>query len=79
MSASTRKLRLGPLPKTETVKVTFTCTVVLKMELERYAAMHSQAYGEPVDAMTLIPHMLETFIARDRAFRRGSATKPAGG
>jgi hypothetical protein len=79
VSASTRKLRLGPLPKTETVKVTFTCTVVLKTGLERYAAMYSQAYGEPVDAVTLIPHMLETFIARDRAFRRGSATKPAGG
>jgi hypothetical protein len=79
VSASTRKLRLGPLPKTETVKLTFTCTVVLKAELERYAAMHSQAYGEPVDAVTLIPHMLETFIARDRGFRRGSATEPAGG
>jgi len=41
--------------------------------------MYSQAYGEMVDAVTLIPHMLETFIVRDRAFRRGSATKPAGG
>lgn len=79
MSAHTRKLRLGPLPKTETVKLTFTCTVVLKAELERYAAMHSQAYGEPVDAVTLIPHMLETFIARDRGFRRDSASEPAGG
>lgn len=70
MSTLNRKLRLGPLPKTETVKITFTCTVVLKAELERYAAMHSQAYGEPVDATTLIPHMLETFMARDRGFRR---------
>jgi hypothetical protein len=70
MSTVTRRLRLGALPKTETVKLTFTCTVVLKAELERYAAMHSQAYGEPVDALTLIPHMLETFMARDRGFRR---------
>lgn len=70
MSIPTRKLRLGPLPKTETVKITFTCTVVLKAELERYAAMHSQAYGEPVDAATLIPHMLETFMTRDRGFKR---------
>lgn len=69
MTTPTRKLRLGPLPKTETVKITFTCTVVLKAELERYAAMHSQAYGEPVDAATLIPHMLETFMARDRGFQ----------
>ena len=80
MSSSSRRLRLGPLPKTETVKLTFTCTVVLKAELERYAAMHSQAYGEPVDAVTLIPRMLETFMARDRGFRRGGGgTKPAGG
>lgn len=76
---SSRKLRLGPLPKTETVKITFACSVVLKAELERYAAMHSQAYGEPVDAVTLIPHMLEAFMARDRGFRRGGATNPIGG
>ena len=79
MSEATRKLRLGPLPNTESVKITFTCTVVLKAELERYAAMHSQAYGEPVGAVTLIPRMLETFMARDRGFRRGSGTKSAGG
>ena len=70
MSATSRRLRLGPLPKTETVKLTFTFTVVLKAELERYAAMHSQAYGEPVDALTLIPYMVETFMARDRGFKK---------
>jgi hypothetical protein len=70
VSAGTRPLRLGPLPKTDTIKLTFTCTVVLKAELERYAAMHSQAYGEAVDAATLIPHMLETFMMRDRGFKR---------
>ncbi|MGH7120895.1 MAG: DUF2274 domain-containing protein [Acetobacteraceae bacterium] len=76
MTTLSRKLRLGPLPKTETVKITFTCTVVLKAELERYAAMHSQTYGEPVEAVTLIPYMLETFMARDRGFR---GTKPVRG
>jgi hypothetical protein len=79
VTTSTHKLRLGPLPKTESVKLTFTCPVVLKAELERYAAIHSQAYGEPVDAVTLIPRMLETFMARDRGFRRGRGTKPAEG
>jgi hypothetical protein len=72
MSAGIRKLRLGPLPKTEAVRITFTCTVVLKAELERYAAMHSETYGEPVDVLTLIPHMLETFMARDRGFRKSA-------
>jgi hypothetical protein len=70
VSASTSKLRLGPLPKTESVKLTFACPVVLKAELERYAAMHSQAYGEQVDALTLIPHMLEAFMERDRGFKK---------
>ena len=73
MSISTSKLRLGPLPKTKTVKLTITLTVVLKTELERYAALHAQTYGEPIDAATLIPHMLEAFMARDRGFKKITA------
>nr|WP_315425882.1 DUF2274 domain-containing protein [uncultured Albidiferax sp.] len=65
-----RKLRLGPLPRTESVKLTFTCTASLKAELDRYAALHAQIYGEAVDAMALVPHMLEAFMVRDRGFRR---------
>jgi hypothetical protein len=76
MSTATNKLRLGPLPRSIPVKITFTCTTVLKAELERYAAMHSQAYGEPVDAATLIPYMLETFMARDRGFKREDGHRP---
>ncbi len=66
-----RKLRLGPLPRTESVKLTFSCTASLKADLDRYAALHAQAYGEAVDAVALVPHMLEAFMARDRGFRRG--------
>lgn len=69
---STTKLRLGPLPKTENLKVTFTCPANLKVDLERYAALHSQAYGEEIDALTLIPYMLEAFMARDRAFKKAN-------
>lgn len=68
--STTRKLRLGPLPKIESVKLTFACPATLKVDLDRYAAMHAQTYGEAVDATTLIPHMLEAFIAGDRGFRR---------
>jgi hypothetical protein len=67
---TTRKLRLGPLPKTETTKLTFACPASLRADLERYAELHSQTYGEPVDVVTLIPHMLEAFMARDRGFRK---------
>ena len=67
----TKKLRLGPLPKTESVKLTFACPASLKADLDRYAVLHAQAYGEAVDATTLIPHMLEAFMAADRGFKRG--------
>lgn len=67
---TTRKLRLGPLPKTESVKLTFACPASLKTDLDRYAALHAQAYGEAVDATTLIPHMLEAFMAGDREYKK---------
>ncbi len=72
---ATKKLRLGPLPKTENVKLTFACPAGLKADLDRYAALHAQAYGEAVDAEKLIPHMLEAFIAGDRGFRKGAAPR----
>lgn len=40
--STTRKLRLGPLPKTESVKLTFACPASLKADLDRYAALHAQ-------------------------------------
>ena len=69
--STTRQLRLGPLPKTESIKLTFACPASLKMDLDRYAALHAQTYGETVDVATLIPHMLEAFMAGDRGFRKG--------
>ena len=70
-----RKLRLGPLPSNSSTKLTFACPASLKMDLDRYAALHAQTYGEAVDAATLIPHMLEAFMAGDRGFKRGSGAK----
>ncbi|MCC7330490.1 MAG: DUF2274 domain-containing protein [Gammaproteobacteria bacterium] len=67
---SANKLRLGPLPKTESIKLTFACPVTLKADLDRYASLHAQTYGEAVEATTLIPYMLEAFMARDRGFKR---------
>ena len=70
--STTKKLRLGPLPKTESIKLTFACQASLKADLDRYASLHAQTYGKAVDAVTLIPHMLEAFIGRDRGFRAQS-------
>lgn len=72
---TTKKLRLGPLPKTESVKLTFACLASLKADLDRYAALHAQAYGEAVDAAMLIPHMLEAFMAGDRGFKTTSRNR----
>ena len=66
-----RKLRLGPLPRTDTVKLSIALSVDLKAKLDRYATLHGEFYGDPVDAGTLIPYMLEAFMAKDRAFKRG--------
>lgn len=68
--STAKRLRLGPLPKTETAKLTFNCPASLKADLDRYAALHAQVYGEAVDAATLIPHMLEAFMTGDRGFRK---------
>lgn len=64
------KLRLGPLPRSEPVRLTVTLSAELKATLDRYAALHAQTYGERVDAATLVPYMLEAFMARDRGFRK---------
>jgi hypothetical protein len=59
----------------------FACPASLKadldLDLDRYAALHAQTYGEAVDVTTLIPHMLEAFIAGDRGFRKGATAKAA--
>lgn len=67
---TTKKLRLGPLPRHEVTKLTFSCSASLKADLDAYAALHSQVYGKAVDAATLIPHMLDAFMTGDRGFRR---------
>jgi hypothetical protein len=61
-------LKLGPLPKQSTVKVTVVLSDLLKEELDAYAAAHSRLY-EPVETAVLIPHMLEAFLRADRAWR----------
>lgn len=67
---ATTKLRLGPLPKQDVVKMTVNLPAALKADLERYAAMHGQLYGEQVGAAALVPHMLAWFLKNDRGFRR---------
>ena len=73
------KLRLGPLPKTEVVRLTIALTSRVKADLDRYVEAYAAAYGEPVDAAVLVPHMLAAFMDRDRGFkkvRQAGETRP---
>lgn len=60
-------------PKAETVRLSVTLPAAVKTALDRYAELFASTYGEPVDATALIPHMLATFMDRDRAFRKTQA------
>lgn len=63
------KLRLGPLPKTTPVRLTISVSTALREQLQRYAALHAKTWHEPVSIERLIPHILEQYLARDKAFR----------
>ena len=63
------KLKIGPLPNPEKVKLLVQVAVELKESLDQYARLHSEMSGRTVDATTLIPYMLQSFIDRDRGFR----------
>jgi hypothetical protein len=52
------KLKIGPLPYPEKVKILVQVSVDLKESLDQYAQLHSQLSGRSIDAATLIPHML---------------------
>jgi hypothetical protein len=67
---SVADLKLGPLPKHSTVKVTIVLAELLKEELDAYAAEHGKLHGKPVETAELIPHMLEAFLRADRAWCR---------
>jgi hypothetical protein len=62
-------LKLGPLPRQSTVRLTIVLMEPLKEELDAYAAEHSRLY-EPVETAALIPHMLQAFLRTDRAWCR---------
>jgi hypothetical protein len=60
----------GKLPNTTNVRITISLPEALKGKLDRYAQLHSQTWGQKVDAAALVPYILAQFLANDRAFRR---------
>ena len=58
------KLQLGPLPDLSVVRLTIKIPATLKEAIDRYAELHTKTWGTRVDAETLIPHIVETFLPR---------------
>lgn len=59
---------LQKLPDRNPVKRTIVCEPELNKALEEYALFYGEAYGETEPVETLMPFMLSTFLAKDRAF-----------
>lgn len=68
-------LKLAKLPDRRSVKVTVTLSPDLDKALKAYADVYRQSYGDEEEVSTLIPYMLEQFLASDRAFAK--SLKPA--
>jgi hypothetical protein len=65
-----KTLKLGPLPKIEMTRLAITLPMPLKTDLVRYAEIHGDLWGDTLDVTVLIPHILATFLAKDREFQR---------
>ncbi|ARP67108.1 MULTISPECIES: DUF2274 domain-containing protein [Mesorhizobium] len=63
-------LKLGKLPDRTPLKITITVSADLSQELNAYAALYRQTYGESETVAELIPFMLAGFLDGDRAFAK---------
>jgi len=68
------ELRLPKLPDRTPIKITISLSPALNRSLSEYAALYSEAYGEPEPVHELIPAMLANFLEADRAFMRRRRT-----
>lgn len=64
------ELKLPRLPDRVAVKMTIALSPELHRSLGEYARAYEEAYGARETPADLIPAMLETFLASDRAFAR---------
>ena len=63
-------LKLPKLPERTPVKITIAVLPDLKRTLDEYAAVYAASYGQDESVADLIPAILETFLAGDRAFAK---------
>lgn len=63
-------IKLARLPDRTPVKLAVSVAPDLHRALSEYAEFYREAYGEAAPVVDLIPAMLETFLAGDKAFLR---------
>lgn len=67
-------LKIGQLPDTTPVKMNIALPPTLQADLEDYARVYEQAYGQSAKVAELIPSMLEAFMASDSNFKKARKT-----
>jgi len=66
----TPNLKIGKLPDMTPTKLSINVTPDLKSDLDIYAQLYQQAYGDKQNVANLIPLMLEGFLASDSGFKK---------
>lgn len=67
-------LKITKLRDTTPVKLTVAIEPDLQADLQTYARVYEQSYGDKASVADLIPSMLETFMAGDVGFKRARKT-----
>ena len=63
-------LKLAKLPDRTPTKLTVTVNAGLNQDLQSYAALYHETYGEVASVAELIPFMLDSFLKSDPAFAK---------
>jgi hypothetical protein len=63
-------IRLARLPERTPIKLQIQLTPQLHADLQRYAHLYKEAYGQEEALGDLIPPMLASFLDGDKAFAR---------
>jgi hypothetical protein len=63
-------LKIRQLPDTTPVKLSIALPPPLQSDLQDYARVYEQAYGQSAKVADLIPSMLEAFMASDSNFKK---------
>ena len=63
-------LKICKLPDTTPVKLTIALPPDVSVDLQDYARVYEQAYGEAAKVADLVPSMLASFMASDNNFKK---------